>query len=459
MSSRIASSARRPIPDGGAVAVYLSRKFEGGSRPDLRAWARGASLGLRDRQIQHGDYRRHARHETNVPPECTHGEVLPGMKTLDCARGGVTAQYDAAPRMVSGASTGRIDYPVVRREATNRHPGDGIKRFDDGRTNGRAAHDPLADARRLLRLGVRRAAVSGRLAADAGDSSRATDVQSATIIVAAFMAGLGVGHLAGGHVADRVSRSHQPRTVRRCGIGDRHVRRVQHVVVLRRVVSASGCTLPGRRTPRPSCCSGRLLLPTFFMGASLPLLARAVTDRLDRAARAVGALYGFNTLGAATGAAVATWVLLPGYGLEGSLRVGAMLNVACAAVLLPFALRSSGASGGSATASIACATPPDAGHVGQVTFRMWALTYGSRRIRRAVVRDCLVQAARRHDEVHRIHIRDAPDAVSGRPWDWCHGWMRPGTAGAAAGGLLLRIRGGGRIVRRASPGDLRRRRR
>ena len=112
------------------------------------------------------------------------------------------------------------------------------------------------------------------------------------------------------------------------------------------------------------------------MGASLPLLARAVTDRLDRAARAVGALYGFNTLGAATGAAVATWVLLPGYGLEGSIRVGAMLNVACAAVLLPFAFWSSGASGGSATASIACGTPPDAGHVGRLTFRIWALTYG-----------------------------------------------------------------------------------
>src|SRR5687767_15899313 len=32
------------------------------------------------------------------------------------------------------------------------------------------------------------------------------DVYSATIIVAAFMAGLGIGHLAGGHVADKVSR-------------------------------------------------------------------------------------------------------------------------------------------------------------------------------------------------------------------------------------------------------------
>lgn len=42
-----------------------------------------------------------------------------------------------------------------------------------------------------------------------------------------------------------------------------------------------------------------LLWPTFFIDASLPLLVRGVTDRVDRAAGTVGALYGFKTLGAA----------------------------------------------------------------------------------------------------------------------------------------------------------------
>jgi predicted membrane-bound spermidine synthase len=50
-----------------------------------------------------------------------------------------------------------------------------------------------------------------------------------------------------------------------------------------------------------------LLMPTILMGASLPLLARALTDRLDHAASTIGSLYGLNTLGAATGALVATW--------------------------------------------------------------------------------------------------------------------------------------------------------
>jgi hypothetical protein len=73
------------------------------------------------------------------------------------------------------------------------------------------------------------------------------------------------------------------------------------------------------------------------MGMSLPLLARAFTERIERAASTVGALYGVNTLGAAVGALVATWWILPRFGLEGSLRIGATLNLLCAAAVLPFA--------------------------------------------------------------------------------------------------------------------------
>ena len=85
-----------------------------------------------------------------------------------------------------------------------------------------------------------------------------------------------------------------------------------------------------------------LLWPTFFMGVSLPLLARAVTSRLDRAAATVGALYACNTLGAAVGAFLTTWWILPAAGLDRSLHVGALLNVGCAAIVVPFARRLSG---------------------------------------------------------------------------------------------------------------------
>jgi len=80
-----------------------------------------------------------------------------------------------------------------------------------------------------------------------------------------------------------------------------------------------------------------LLWPTFFMGASLPLLARTLTDRVERAGRMIGSLYAVNTFGAACGAFLATWWLLPARGLDGSMYVGAGLNLLCAAVLLPLA--------------------------------------------------------------------------------------------------------------------------
>lgn len=73
-----------------------------------------------------------------------------------------------------------------------------------------------------------------------------------------------------------------------------------------------------------------LLWPTFFMGMSLPLLSKAVTRTVDRAPDRIGALYGFNTLGAAVGAFVTTWILLRSFSFETNLRWGAALNFACA---------------------------------------------------------------------------------------------------------------------------------
>jgi predicted membrane-bound spermidine synthase len=77
-----------------------------------------------------------------------------------------------------------------------------------------------------------------------------------------------------------------------------------------------------------------LLWPTFFMGVSLPLLAKALTRDVGEAARTIGRLYGINTLGAAVGAFVTTWIFLPQLGLEQSLKVGAALNFGCAAALV-----------------------------------------------------------------------------------------------------------------------------
>src|SRR5262245_26031817 len=163
------------------------------------------------------------------------------------------------------------------------------------------------------------------------------DLYSVTIIVASFMGGMGVGHLAGGHVADRVS----PRTSLLCFAGAELAialfaffsRALYYDVLYNRLGAAE--------IPAPALALllfVSLLVPTFFMGASLPLLSRALASRLERAASVIGILYGVNTLGAAAGALVSTWVLLPRFGLDGGIRVGVLFNVLCALIVLPAAV-------------------------------------------------------------------------------------------------------------------------
>jgi predicted membrane-bound spermidine synthase len=159
------------------------------------------------------------------------------------------------------------------------------------------------------------------------------DLYSVTIIVASFMGGMGVGHLAGGHVADRVS----PRTSLLCFAGAELAIAVFGFFSRALYYDALYNRFGATQIPAPALALllfTSLLIPTFFMGASLPLLSRAVASRLERAASVIGILYGVNTLGAATGALVSTWVLLPWLGLEGGIRVGVLSNVLCALIVL-----------------------------------------------------------------------------------------------------------------------------
>lgn len=69
-----------------------------------------------------------------------------------------------------------------------------------------------------------------------------------------------------------------------------------------------------------------LLIPTTCMGATLPLLAKFVTDSLAYVGKKVGTLYAANTLGAVGGAAITGLCLLPLYGLNKTIYIGAAIN-------------------------------------------------------------------------------------------------------------------------------------
>jgi spermidine synthase len=163
-----------------------------------------------------------------------------------------------------------------------------------------------------------------------------TDVRAATIVVAAFMAGLGCGSFAGGSIADRLSRRASLLAFAAAELAIGAFGAISALFFYRVLyLRLGGLGLGARATAAILFAS--LLWPTFFMGASLPLVARALATSVYGAAATVGALYACNTLGAAFGALCATWVFLPLRGIEGTLRVAVAVNVGCALAALPFA--------------------------------------------------------------------------------------------------------------------------
>ncbi len=70
-----------------------------------------------------------------------------------------------------------------------------------------------------------------------------------------------------------------------------------------------------------------LAIPTTFMGATLPLLTKYVVQSKEQIGSRVGLLYATNTFGAIGGTVVAGFVLLPLLGLNGTVYVGAAINL------------------------------------------------------------------------------------------------------------------------------------
>jgi spermidine synthase len=199
------------------------------------------------------------------------------------------------------------------------------------------------------------------------------DVYSTTVIVGAFMAGLGCGSLAGGHIADWLTRTRclvmfvvAESAIGLFGIASRYLFYDWMYLGL------GGLSLSPVAVALVVFAS--LIWPTFWMGVSLPLLARAVTSSVSAAPTRIGVLYGLNTLGAATGAFATTWLLFPALGLPGSLWVAVSLNaLAGLAALLLITIRGHGRETLIVTAASDAQAASGTRHWG---FPVWAALYG-----------------------------------------------------------------------------------
>jgi spermidine synthase len=151
-----------------------------------------------------------------------------------------------------------------------------------------------------------------------------------TLIVGAYMAGLGLGSLIGGRIAARSKNTILLYGLIEAGIG------------IFGVFSPTLINWIGQNTAGSSYALvfvlsfALLLLPTLLMGMTLPLLTQAFVTRVETSGHVIGLLYGINTLGAAIGALAAGYILIGWFGFGGALLAAVILNflVGAGAVLL-----------------------------------------------------------------------------------------------------------------------------
>ncbi|MSP92793.1 MAG: hypothetical protein EXR79_13475 [Myxococcales bacterium] len=152
-----------------------------------------------------------------------------------------------------------------------------------------------------------------------------SDLPSVTIIVAAFMSGLGLGALAGGAAADRWP-VHAAALFCGCEAGIGLFGVVSPNVLL--VAGDYFVAAPGVVVAAVNFAI--VLVPAFLMGATLPILVSHLARHLGNVGQATGQLYAANTLGACIGALLPAFVLLDHLPVSAVIRGAAVVNLAVA---------------------------------------------------------------------------------------------------------------------------------
>jgi predicted membrane-bound spermidine synthase len=149
------------------------------------------------------------------------------------------------------------------------------------------------------------------------------NIESVTVVVTAFMLGLGLGSFAGGAV------SKQPgRALLLWFAGIEACIGLYGAVSLQIFHSVGELTAGQGALPTFAATFALVLLPTMFMGSTLPLLVAHTVQHTGNVGKSVGMLYFTNTLGSAL-AAFATAVLLLGkLGQQKTVWVAAACNMA-----------------------------------------------------------------------------------------------------------------------------------
>jgi predicted membrane-bound spermidine synthase len=192
-----------------------------------------------------------------------------------------------------------------------------------------------------------------------------SSIWSSSLVLAAFMAGLGLGNA---WAARRGAGVRQPL---------RLYARLELLIALTGLLVALGLPWLGTRLAplfaravdaplwlgfgRLAIAFLLMLLPAAAMGATLPVMVRALGASRRAFGTTLGLLYGVNTLGAMTGALVGESLLIERFGVTGTALCAALLNVIAAGTARALAPRVDADASGSADAAVDEPAPAGAG--------------------------------------------------------------------------------------------------
>lgn len=156
-----------------------------------------------------------------------------------------------------------------------------------------------------------------------------SNVESVAIVVSSFMVGLGVGSIVGGWVSER------PSIPLLLAFSIAELVIAAYGLVSLEIFKSAGMMLSGGSLFQTgTACFFLLLIPTLFMGSTLPLLVTHYVKTTGNVGQAVSWLYFVNTLGAATGCIVAALFALAYLGMKGAVVLAACLNGLAALLML-----------------------------------------------------------------------------------------------------------------------------
>lgn len=160
---------------------------------------------------------------------------------------------------------------------------------------------------------------------------------SIATVLTAFMGGLALGSYAGGKIIDRFFNPLALYALLEGAIGF-YCLAIPSIIdwafpLFKSIYLNSGSSYTEASFYRFLICGSILLIPTTFMGATLPILSKFVSGEPGTIGRDVGTLYAVNTFGAVFGAATSAYLFMRLLGLSATIQLAAGLNIGIAAII------------------------------------------------------------------------------------------------------------------------------